>query len=70
MKHELNVSANHHTDVSIIARMFLLQAKEEQKSGAVLVGKVMIPCSRGNEQTHCLVLSQQQLQRVHRLLMT
>ncbi|XP_051996493.1 dynactin subunit 1a isoform X1 [Xyrauchen texanus] len=47
-----------------------VKAKDEQKSGSVLVGKVMIPCARGKEQTHCLVLSQQQLQNVHRLLMT
>ncbi|XP_067303769.1 dynactin subunit 1a isoform X2 [Pseudorasbora parva] len=47
-----------------------VKAQEEQKSGSLLVGKVMIPCNRGQEQTHCLVLSQQQLQRVHRLLMT
>ncbi len=47
-----------------------LSGQREQQSGSVLVGKVMIPCARGAEQTHCLVLSQQQLQRVHRLLMT
>ncbi|XP_055074245.2 dynactin subunit 1a isoform X3 [Misgurnus anguillicaudatus] len=48
-----------------------LKAKDEQRSGgSVLVGRVAIPCSRGNEQRHCLVLSQQQLQHVHRLLMT
>uniref|UniRef100_A0A671P4D5 Dynactin subunit 1 n=1 Tax=Sinocyclocheilus anshuiensis TaxID=1608454 RepID=A0A671P4D5_9TELE len=47
-----------------------VKAKAEQQSGSVLVGKVMIPCARGAEQTHCLVLSQQQLQRVHHLLMT
>ncbi|XP_056619843.1 dynactin subunit 1a isoform X4 [Triplophysa dalaica] len=58
------------SDFATFPAASFLKAKEEQKSGAVLVGKVMIPCSRGNEQTHCLVLSQQQLQRVHRLLMT
>ncbi|XP_039524838.1 dynactin subunit 1a isoform X3 [Pimephales promelas] len=47
-----------------------VKAKEEQKSGSLLVGKVMIPCARGQEQTHSLVLSQHQLQCVHRLLMT
>ncbi|XP_059364597.1 dynactin subunit 1a isoform X2 [Carassius carassius] len=47
-----------------------VKAKAEQQSGSLLVGKVMIPCARGAEQTHSLVLSQQQLQRVHRLLMT
>uniref|UniRef100_A0A3B1JLM1 Dynactin 1a n=1 Tax=Astyanax mexicanus TaxID=7994 RepID=A0A3B1JLM1_ASTMX len=45
------------------------QAEEEKKRcGTVLVGKVMIPCARGKEQVHSLVLTQQQLQSVHRLL--
>ncbi|KAL2078997.1 hypothetical protein ACEWY4_024741 [Coilia grayii] len=47
-----------------------VKAKEESKSGTVLVGKVLIPCARGQERSHSLVLSQQQLQQVHRLLMT
>ncbi|KAG7262402.1 hypothetical protein CRUP_024070 [Coryphaenoides rupestris] len=47
-----------------------IKAKEERKEGgAVLVGRVSIPCPRGQEQTHRLVLSQHQLQQVHRLLM-
>uniref|UniRef100_A0A8C1F9I0 Dynactin subunit 1 n=1 Tax=Cyprinus carpio carpio TaxID=630221 RepID=A0A8C1F9I0_CYPCA len=37
---------------------------------AVLVGRVMMPCARGQEQVHRLVLSKTQLQRVHRLLQT
>ncbi|XP_076144781.1 dynactin subunit 1a isoform X2 [Alosa pseudoharengus] len=47
-----------------------VKAKDESKSGTVLVGKVLIPCARGQERSHSLVLSQQQLQQVHRLLMT
>ncbi|KAG5261271.1 hypothetical protein AALO_G00301970 [Alosa alosa] len=47
-----------------------VKAKEESKSGTVLVGKVLIPCARGQERSHSLILSQQQLQQVHRLLMT
>ncbi|XP_063042808.1 dynactin subunit 1a [Engraulis encrasicolus] len=47
-----------------------VKAKEERKAGTVLVGKVLIPCARGQERSHSLVLSQQQLQQVHRLLMT
>lgn len=47
-----------------------VKAKEESKSGTVLVGKVLIPCARGQERSHSLVLSQHQLQQVHRLLMT
>uniref|UniRef100_A0A673YCB6 Dynactin subunit 1 n=1 Tax=Salmo trutta TaxID=8032 RepID=A0A673YCB6_SALTR len=44
--------------------------KEEKRGDMVLVGKVMMPCSRGQEQVHRLILSQPQLQRVHRLLLT
>ncbi|XP_039528340.1 dynactin subunit 1 isoform X3 [Pimephales promelas] len=47
-----------------------VKAKEEKKGDAVLVGRVMMPCAQGQEQVHRLVLSQTQLQRVHRLLQT
>uniref|UniRef100_A0A672LM51 Dynactin subunit 1 n=1 Tax=Sinocyclocheilus grahami TaxID=75366 RepID=A0A672LM51_SINGR len=47
-----------------------VKAKEEKKGDAVLVGHVMMPCARGQEQVHRLVLSKVQLQRVHRLLQT
>ncbi|KAM9837001.1 dynactin subunit 1-like isoform 2-T2 [Aulostomus maculatus] len=46
-----------------------IKAKEEKSGGMVFVGRVAIPCPRGQEQVHRLILSQQQLQRVHRLLM-
>ncbi|XP_071333946.1 dynactin subunit 1-like isoform X1 [Trachinotus anak] len=46
-----------------------VKAKEEKQGGTVLVGRVSIPCNRGQEQVHRLVLSQQQLQQVHCLLM-
>uniref|UniRef100_A0AAQ4Q655 Dynactin subunit 1 n=1 Tax=Gasterosteus aculeatus aculeatus TaxID=481459 RepID=A0AAQ4Q655_GASAC len=46
-----------------------VKAKEEKQAGTVFVGRVAIPCTRGQEQVHRLVLSQQQLQKVHRLLM-
>ncbi|XP_029134948.1 dynactin subunit 1 isoform X5 [Labrus bergylta] len=46
-----------------------VKAKEEKQGGTVFVGRVAIPCIRGQEQVHRLVLSQQQLQKVHRLLM-
>ncbi|KAG7461595.1 hypothetical protein MATL_G00192780 [Megalops atlanticus] len=45
-----------------------IKAKEEQKGNTVLVGKVLIPCAPGQEHVHRLVLSQQELHRVHRLL--
>uniref|UniRef100_A0A8C1P0S3 Dynactin subunit 1 n=1 Tax=Cyprinus carpio TaxID=7962 RepID=A0A8C1P0S3_CYPCA len=41
-----------------------------KKGDAVLVGRVMMPCARGQEEVHRLVLSKIQLQRVHRLLQT
>ncbi|XP_034424531.1 dynactin subunit 1-like isoform X8 [Hippoglossus hippoglossus] len=46
-----------------------VKAKEEKQGNTVLVGRVSIPCTRGHEQVHRLVLSQQQLQQVHSLLM-
>ncbi|XP_055757035.1 dynactin subunit 1-like isoform X8 [Salvelinus fontinalis] len=42
-----------------------VKAKE---GGTVFVGRVAIPCAKGQEQVHRLVLSQQHLQQVHRLL--
>lgn len=54
----------------IITHLFLSQAKEERMRDEVLVGRVMVPCARGQEQVHRLVVSQCQLQRVHRLLQT
>uniref|UniRef100_A0A3B3UQ20 Dynactin subunit 1 n=1 Tax=Poecilia latipinna TaxID=48699 RepID=A0A3B3UQ20_9TELE len=49
---------------------FHFQATEEKHSDTVLVGRVLVPCPRGQEQVHRLVLSQSQLQRVHSLLQT
>ncbi|KAM9717284.1 dynactin subunit 1-like isoform 4-T4 [Menidia menidia] len=46
-----------------------VKAKEAKQGGTVFVGRVAIPCIRGQEQVHRLVLSQQQLQKVHHLLM-
>uniref|UniRef100_A0A4W5RYB2 Dynactin subunit 1 n=1 Tax=Hucho hucho TaxID=62062 RepID=A0A4W5RYB2_9TELE len=45
-----------------------IKAKEEKQGGTVFVGRVAIPCAKGQEQVHRLVLSQQHLQQVHRLL--
>ncbi|XP_041724289.1 dynactin subunit 1 isoform X4 [Coregonus clupeaformis] len=47
-----------------------VKAKEEKQGGTVFVGRVAIPCAKGQEQVHRLVLSQQHLQQVHRLLLT
>uniref|UniRef100_A0A3Q1IZW2 Dynactin subunit 1 n=1 Tax=Anabas testudineus TaxID=64144 RepID=A0A3Q1IZW2_ANATE len=38
-----------------------VKAKGEKQGGTVFVGRVSIPCTRGQEQVHRLVLSQQQL---------
>ncbi|XP_072525870.1 dynactin subunit 1a isoform X1 [Salminus brasiliensis] len=59
------------SDFATFPSSHFVKAEEEKKRcGTVLVGKVMIPCTRGKEQAHSLILSQHQLQRVHRLLMT
>ncbi|XP_066515730.1 dynactin subunit 1a isoform X2 [Hoplias malabaricus] len=49
---------------------FIKAEEEKRRCGTVLVGKVMIPCSRGKEQAHSLILTHPQLQQVHHLLMT
>nr|XP_046236385.1 dynactin subunit 1-like isoform X4 [Scatophagus argus] len=46
-----------------------IKAKEEKQGRTVFVGRVGIPCTPGQEQVHRLVLSQQQLQQVHHLLL-
>ncbi|KAM3590318.1 uncharacterized protein V6R79_007531 [Siganus canaliculatus] len=46
-----------------------VKAKEEKQGGTVFVGRIAIPCTPGQEQVHRLILSQQQLQQVHHLLM-
>ncbi|XP_063326256.1 dynactin subunit 1-like isoform X1 [Pelmatolapia mariae] len=45
------------------------KAKEEKQGDTVFIGRVAIPCTRGQEQVHHLVLSKPQLQQVHSLLM-
>ncbi|XP_027013797.2 dynactin subunit 1a isoform X3 [Tachysurus fulvidraco] len=64
------VGARVRSDFATFPSSTFIKAEGEKKYGTVLVGKVMIPCARGKEQTHSLVLSQHQLQHVHQLLMT
>uniref|UniRef100_A0A3Q4GJW1 Dynactin subunit 1 n=1 Tax=Neolamprologus brichardi TaxID=32507 RepID=A0A3Q4GJW1_NEOBR len=45
------------------------KAKEEKQGDTVFIGRVAIPCTRGQEQVHRLVLSKPQLQHVHSLLL-
>ncbi|XP_018601907.2 dynactin subunit 1-like isoform X1 [Scleropages formosus] len=58
------------SDFATFPSVPFIKATEEKKGDTVLVGKVMFPCSRGEEQVHRLVLSHQHLHRVHHLLMT
>ncbi|XP_047466501.1 dynactin subunit 1 isoform X5 [Mugil cephalus] len=58
------------SDFATFPSAAFVKAKEEQQGDTVLVGRVMVPCPRGQEQVHRLVLSQCQLQRVHSLLRT
>ncbi|KAL4641667.1 dynactin subunit 1-like isoform X3 [Arapaima gigas] len=58
------------SDFATFPSSTFVRANEEKKGDTVLVGKVMIPCPRGQEQVHRLVLPQHHLHRVHRLLMT
>uniref|UniRef100_A0A8C4I125 Dynactin subunit 1 n=1 Tax=Dicentrarchus labrax TaxID=13489 RepID=A0A8C4I125_DICLA len=58
------------SDFATFPSTSFVKAKEEKQGDSVLVGRVMVPCPRGQEQVHRLVLSQFQLQRVHSLLRT
>ncbi|XP_068573684.1 dynactin subunit 1 isoform X2 [Cebidichthys violaceus] len=58
------------SDFATFPSTLFVKAKEEKQGDTVLVGRVMVPCNRGQEQVHRLVLSQSQLQRVHSLLQT
>ncbi|XP_035530535.1 dynactin subunit 1 isoform X1 [Morone saxatilis] len=58
------------SDFATFPSTSFVKAKEEKQGDSVLVGRVMVPCARGQEQVHRLVLSQFQLQRVHSLLRT
>uniref|UniRef100_A0A7N9APZ3 Dynactin subunit 1 n=1 Tax=Mastacembelus armatus TaxID=205130 RepID=A0A7N9APZ3_9TELE len=54
------------SDFATFPSTSFVKVKEEKQGDTVLVGRVMVPCPRGQEQVHRLVLSQSQLQRVHR----
>ncbi|XP_071354439.1 dynactin subunit 1 isoform X3 [Trachinotus anak] len=58
------------SDFATFPSTSFVKVKEEKQGDTVLVGRVMVPCPRGQEQVHRLVLSQCQLQRVHSLLQT
>ncbi|XP_061600414.1 dynactin subunit 1 isoform X3 [Cololabis saira] len=56
------------SDFATFPSSSFVKAKEQKHGDTVLVGRVMMPCPRGQEQVHRLVLSQRQLQTVHGLL--
>ncbi|CAN9502001.1 unnamed protein product [Ophioblennius macclurei] len=58
------------SDFATFPSTSFVKAKEEKQGDTVLVGRLMVPCPRGQETVHRLVLSQCQLQRVHSLLRT
>ncbi|KAF7666140.1 hypothetical protein LDENG_00116810 [Lucifuga dentata] len=58
------------SDFATFPSTSFVKAKEEKHGDTALVGRVMVPCPRGQEQVHRLVMSQSQLQRVHSLLRT
>ncbi|KAJ8281094.1 hypothetical protein GJAV_G00063430 [Gymnothorax javanicus] len=58
------------SDFATFPSTSFVKVKEEKKGDTVLVGRVMVPCSRGQEQVHRLVLSRPELHRVHHLLST
>ncbi|XP_055012235.1 dynactin subunit 1-like isoform X4 [Boleophthalmus pectinirostris] len=62
--------AKANSDFATFPRSSFVKAKEEGQEGTVLVGRVQIPCSRGQEQVHRVVLNQGQLRQVHHLLST
>nr|XP_057933496.1 dynactin subunit 1 isoform X2 [Doryrhamphus excisus] len=56
------------SDFATFPSTCFIKATEEKQGKEVLVGRVMVPCPRGQEQVHHLVLTQRQLQNVHSLL--
>lgn len=46
------------------------QAKEEEKDSAVYIGRVTFPCQPGHGQLHKLVLTPEQLHKLHSRLIS
>nr|XP_060635459.1 dynactin subunit 1 isoform X3 [Anolis sagrei ordinatus] len=53
------------TDFGTFPSTPFLKAKEEQKEDTVYIGKVTFPCQPGHNQVHRLVLTPEQLHRLH-----
>ncbi|XP_056401931.1 dynactin subunit 1 isoform X6 [Hyla sarda] len=60
--------ANVPTDFATFPSSDFIKAKEEKREDTVLVGKVTLPCQRGQEQIHRLVLTPDQLHQLHERL--
>ncbi|XP_033891645.3 dynactin subunit 1-like isoform X4 [Acipenser ruthenus] len=58
------------SDFATFPSSSFVKAQVEQKDDTVLIGRVMFPCPRGQEQIHRVVLTQPQLHKVHRLLLS
>ncbi|XP_077419463.1 dynactin subunit 1 isoform X3 [Vanacampus margaritifer] len=57
------------SDFATFPSASFVKAKEETVGSCVLVGRVMVPCPRGQEQVHRVLLTQSQLRHVHGLLL-
>ncbi|XP_051943021.1 dynactin subunit 1 isoform X3 [Hippocampus zosterae] len=57
------------SDFATFPAASFVKAKEENGASCVLVGRVLVPCSRGQEQVHRVLLTQSQLRHVHGLLL-
>ncbi|XP_041074333.1 dynactin subunit 1-like isoform X3 [Polyodon spathula] len=58
------------SDFATFPSSSFVKAQVEQKDDTVLIGRVMFPCARGQEQIHRVVLTQPQLHKMHRLLLS
>uniref|UniRef100_A0A0B8RZ09 Dynactin subunit 1 n=1 Tax=Philothamnus irregularis TaxID=1899461 RepID=A0A0B8RZ09_9SAUR len=58
------------TDFGTFPSVPFLKAKEEEKDSAVYVGRVTFPCQPGHGQRHKLVLTPEQLHKLHSRLIT
>ncbi|XP_070805107.1 dynactin subunit 1 isoform X4 [Pituophis catenifer annectens] len=58
------------TDFGTFPSVPFLKAKEEEKDSAIYVGRVTFPCQPGHGQRHKLVLTPEQLHKLHSRLIT
>ncbi|XP_039189757.1 dynactin subunit 1 isoform X4 [Crotalus tigris] len=58
------------TDFGTFPSVPFLKAKEEEKDSAVYIGRVTVPCQPGHGQLHKLVLTPEQLHKLHSRLIS